>query len=72
MSKRDEGVFAFGSDERWQYGISMLDYIAIQAMTGLLSGNRRDTDGISAKDCAKIAYDIAWAMVEEGEKEESR
>lgn len=78
MKKSDE-ISAFPYNNSWderkgwdlrEKGMTLRDYFASKAMQGYVAGVLSDENvGFVAKDCAKMAYEIADAMIEERSKE---
>ena len=64
--KETDKVFPVQTEYRTEFGISVRDYIAIQAMAGL-SANPDLTDR-SFDDIADYAYDQADAIIKRSEK----
>ncbi len=67
--KETDKVFPLNSDFSTEFGISVRDYIAIQAMMGLCANP--DLTHQSYEDIADLAYGRADAMIERSEKNEN-
>ena len=64
--KETDKVFPMQTEYSTEFGISIRDYIAIQAMTGLCANTDFSQRGFD--EIADIAYKQADAMIERSEK----
>jgi hypothetical protein len=65
--KDKKSAFPFSYADGNARGMTLRDYFAGQALIGLIASPRRGTSNMGM--CAKDAYGLADAMIEEGEKE---
>lgn len=65
--KETDNVFSYANERGSHHGLTARDYIAIQAMVGILA-NSHVLPGGSEKNVAEMAYKQADAMIKESEK----
>ena len=64
--KETDNVFSYANERGSHHGLTARDYIAIQAMVGILA-NSHVLPGSSEKEVAEMAYKQADAMIERSE-----